>query len=164
MSHSGGMIDATDLQLLTILQENARTSNADLARSLEMAPSAIHQRLRKLEERGVLQGYAARIDPESVSCGLVAFLHLQTDERLGDFHVAEELARLPEVLELHDVAGEDCYLAKVRARDTSDLHRLIRQVIAGVDGVRSTRTTVVLKTVKESGDLPLHNATEKGRN
>ena len=158
------MIDATDLQLLTILQENARTSNADLARSLEMAPSAIHQRLRKLEERGVLQGYAARIDPESVSCGLVAFLHLQTDERLGDFHVAEELARLPEVLELHDVAGEDCYLAKVRARDTSDLHRLIREVIAGVDGVRSTRTTVVLKTVKESGDLPLHNATEKGRN
>ncbi len=149
------MIDSTDLQLLALLQENARTSNADLARRLEMAPSAIHQRLRKLEERGVVRGYAVRIDPVVVDRGLVAFLHLQTDERLGEFHAADEIARLPEVLELHDVAGEDCYLAKVRAKDTADLHRLIREVIAGVEGVRSTRTTIVLKTLKESGDLPL---------
>ena len=149
------MIDTTDLRLLALLQDNARTSNADLARHLEMAPSAIHQRLRKLEDRGVVQGYAVRIDPVVVNRGLVAFLHLQTEEGLGDFHVAEELARLPEVLELHDVAGEDCYLAKVRAKDTADLHRLIREVIAGVQGVRSTRTTIVLKTVKESTDLPL---------
>lgn len=149
------MIDTTDLRLLARLQDNARTSNAELARHLEMAPSAIHQRLRKLEDRGVIQGYAVRIDPVEVDRGLVAFLHLQTDEGLGDFHIAKELARLPEVLELHDVAGEDCYLAKVRAKDTSDLHRLIREVIAGVKGVRSTRTTVVLKTMKESLNLPL---------
>ena len=153
--HPVRMIDTTDLRLLHLLQGNARTSNAELARGLEMAPSAVHQRLRKLEDRGVVQGYDVRIDPRAVDRGLVAFLQLQTDERLGEFHVAQRLAALPEVLELRDVAGEDCYLAKVRARDTDDLHRLIREVIAGVEGVRSTRTTIVLKTLKERSALPL---------
>ena len=120
-----------------------------------MAASAVHQRLRKLEERGVVQGYAVRIDPDAVGCGLLAFVHLRTEEALGDSHVADALAAMPEVLELHDVAGEDCYLAKVRARDTAHLHALIRERIAGIGGVRSTSTTIVLKTIQESAALPL---------
>ena len=154
------MIDATDLRLLELLQQGARTSNADLAREVEMAASAVHQRLRKLEERGVVQGYAVRIDPDAVGCGLLAFVHLRTDEALGDSSVAEAVAALPEVLELHDVAGEDCYLAKVRARDTAHLHALIRERIAGIGGVRSTSTTIVLKTIHESATLPLGSDAE----
>ena len=149
------MIDDTDLRLLQHLQTRARTSNADLARHLEMAPSAVHQRVRRLEERGVVRGYEARIDPQAVGCGLLAFVHLRTDERLADNDVGEEVARIPGVLEVHDVAGEDCYLLKVRAADTDDLHRLLHEGIGAVPGTLSTRTTIVLKTFAERTDLPL---------
>ena len=149
------MIDTTDLQLLDWLQDNARVSNADIARRLEMAPSAVLKRIRRLETHGVIEGYSARIEPRAIERGLCAFVHLRTDETLGSPSVAEALARMPEVLEVHDIAGEDCYLAKVRVRDTDELHELIRGRIAALDLVRSTSTTIVLKTFKETSALPV---------
>lgn len=155
-------IDTTDLRIMDILQTDARTANAQIARRLNLAPSAIHQRIRKLEERGVIQCYTARVEPKSVRRGLLAFIHLQTDERLGDQAVAEEVARLSGVLEVHDIAGEDCYLLKVRVADTDDLHRLLRDSLAAIPGVRSTRTTIVLKTISERAALPLPVGIENG--
>ena len=119
-----------------------------------MAPSAVFQRLRKLEEAGTIQGYAARVDPERVERGLLAFVHLRTDERLDDFGVPAALAAIPDVLEVHDIAGEDCYLVKVRCAGTDELHALIRERIGAVPGVRSTRTTIVLKTFLERTAIP----------
>jgi len=149
------MIDATDLELLGRLQSDARISNAELARSLGMAPSAILQRVRRLEERGVIQGYLTRIDPGEVDRALVAFIHLRTNETLMDSEIPREVARLPGVLEVHDVAGEDCYLVKVRVADTDALHELIRRGIGAVAGVVSTKTTIVLKTHAERFELSL---------
>jgi Lrp/AsnC family leucine-responsive transcriptional regulator len=149
------MIDSTDAHLLDLLQSNARTSNAELARHLEMAPSAVHQRVRKLEERGVVQGYAARVDPRAVARGLAAFIHLRTTEKLAETLIPEAVAKIPGVLEVHDIAGDDCYLVKVRVADPDALHQLIRQEIGAVPGVLSTRTTIVLKTFAEHHDLPL---------
>ena len=120
-----------------------------------MAPSAILQRIRRLEERGVIRGYSARLDPEAVARGLVAYVFLRTGEPLGEPRAARAVAALPEVLELHDIAGDDCYLAKVRVADTEALHRLLRETIAAIPDVRSTRTVIVLKTFKESSELPL---------
>ena len=155
-------MDTIDEQLLTILQSNARTSNADIARRVGLAPSAIHQRLRKLEERGVVEGYAARVRPESVGCGLLAFVFLRTDETLGSFAAAEAVAALPEVLEVHDIAGEDCYLVKVRVRDTSALHALLRERIGAIPLVRSTRSVIVLKTILESSELAVKGSATRG--
>ncbi|MEM7204177.1 MAG: Lrp/AsnC family transcriptional regulator [Planctomycetota bacterium] len=149
------MIDDTDLVLVEMLQRDARVTNAALARSLDMAPSAVHQRVRRLEERGVVRGYTARIDPSAVGRGLLAFVHLKTDEQLHDTSIPKAVAELPGVLEVHDIAGEDCYLLKVRAADTDALHELIRRGVGAVPGVRSTRTTIVLKTFAECSDLPL---------
>lgn len=148
-------IDRTDWEILRRLQPEARTSLAELARHLQMAPSAVHQRVRRLESEGVVRGYQARIDPEAVGCGLLAFIHLRTRERLDEFRIAERIAALPGVLEVHDIAGDDCYLLKVRAADTNDLHRLIREEIGVVEGVESTKTTIVLKTISEHRNLPL---------
>ncbi len=148
-------MDQTDRQIVELLQDNARVSNADIARQLEMAPSAIFQRIRKLEDRGVIQAYRAQLDPESVGRGLMAFVSLKTEEPLGDPTVATALAELPEVLELHDIAGEDCYLAKVRVRDATALHELLRRTIAQIPHVRSTSTVIVLKTFKETSALPI---------
>lgn len=149
------IIDPIDLKILKLIQSDARLPNAEVARNLGMAPSAIHQRLKRMEERGVIQGYAARVNPEAVDRSLLSFVHVGTDEELGSFEVAEAMATLPGVLEVHDIAGEDCYLLKVRAADTGDLHRFLREDLGAVPGVRSTRTTIVLKTISERVELPI---------
>lgn len=149
------MLDATDLSILDLLQANARISNADIARKLDMAPSAILDRIRKLEQRGVIQGYTTRIDAAAVGLGLTAFILVRSEERVGSGAIGQALAKIPEVLELHHVAGEDCYLVKVRVSDTEGLSRLLRERFGRLKGVRNTRSTIVLSTVKETGALPL---------
>lgn len=149
------MIDPTDTRILVILQQNSRTTNAEIARQLSMAPSAIFERIRKLEERGVIKGYALRVDPRELDLPLLAYVYVRTDDRVGDVSSAQLLAELPEVLEVHHIAGEDCYLVKVRAADTEALGRLLREGFGSIHSVRSTRTTIVLETIKESTILPL---------
>ena len=150
------MLDRTDRTILDLLQANARTSNAHIARRLGMAPSAILDRIRKLERRGVIRGYTARIEPAAVGLGLTAFIQIQTEERIGTGTIGQALARIPEVLEVHHVAGEDCYLAKVRVADTAALSRLLRERFGRLRGVRNTRSTIVLTTVKDAVGLPLN--------
>lgn len=148
------MIDDIDAKILSILQENARTPNAEIARRLEMAPSAVLERIRKLEARGVIRGYEARLDPKAVGYGLLAFVFVRLQE-FGDQTVGRRLAELPEVQEVHTIAGEDCYLLKVRTRDPESLGRLLQEQYAAVGSITSTRTTIVLGTVKEGSTLPL---------
>lgn len=157
------MLDPTDRAILRLLQGNARISNADIARQLGMAPSAILDRIRKLEHRQVIQGYAARIDPRAVGLGLTAFVLVRTEERVGTGTIGHALAKVPEVLEVHHVAGEDCYLVKLRVRDTEGLSRLLRERFGRLKGVRNTRSTIVLTTVKESQALPLDGEEEVPR-
>ena len=148
-------IDATDRQILSLLQEDSRISNADIARVVGMAPSATLERLRKLEKRGVVQAYETRLAPKSVGAGLLAFIFVRTDEVIGDSPAANRLAELPEVQEVHHIAGEDCYLAKVRVADTEALGRLLREKLGGIKGITSTRSTIVLNTFKETAKLHL---------
>lgn len=149
------MIDSTDLEILSDLQTNARVPNTDIARRLAMAPSAIHQRVKKLEEQGVIAGYSARVDPRAVGCGVLAFVSLTTDDELGAVDLPRRIAELPEVLEVHDVAGDDGYLLKVRVADTDALHQFLHHRVGALPGVRGTRTTIVLKTHLERVALPL---------
>src|SRR6478672_10380183 len=149
------MIDETDAAILDLLQENARISQADVARVVGLAPSAVLERIRKLESRGVIRGYAALVDPHALDQSMLAFVSVRSEEAPGDDSVANALAKCPEVLELHHVAGEDCYLLKVRARDAEHIGQLLRHRFGRIPGVRSTRTTIVLETVKETPRLPI---------
>lgn len=145
------MIDDKDREILAILQQNARISNAEIARQVGMAPSAILERIRRLEAGGVIQGYEARISPEALGYNLLAYVFVATNDFAGELRTAESLAELPEVQEVHHIAGEDCFLVKVRARDAKSLGRLLREKLGNL----RTRTTVVLETVQEHGRLPL---------
>ncbi|HEX7119287.1 MAG TPA: Lrp/AsnC family transcriptional regulator [Longimicrobiales bacterium] len=149
------MIDDVDRQILTIIQQNARTPNAEIARQVGMAASAIHERIRKLEERGVIESYGARLAAKRVGHGLLAFVFVRAEERLDSPETGELLARIPEVQEVHHIAGEDCFLVKVRVADTDALGRLLRERVGAISTVRSTRTTIVLETVKETTALEL---------
>lgn len=149
------MIDEIDRQILNILQQNARTANAEIARQIDMAPSAVLERIRRLEARGVIQGYEARINPEALGLGVLAFVFVRSRDFAGEARTAELLAQIPEVLEAHHIAGEDCFLLKVRMPDAKALGRLLRDRIGSTGAVQSTRTTIVLETVRESARLPL---------
>ncbi|MGH9386399.1 MAG: Lrp/AsnC family transcriptional regulator [Vicinamibacterales bacterium] len=142
-------IDEIDRSILEILQYNARTTQSDLAKSVGLAPSAVLERLKKLEANGVIRDYVALVDPKAVDRSLLAFVAVRTLEHGLETPVADTIAKLPEVLEVHHVAGEDCYFLKVRARDAEHLGQWLRQQIGSVPGVTSTRTTIVLETVKE---------------
>ena len=153
------MLDEKDARILEILQREGRTTNVELARAVELTPSATSERVRKLEERGLIKGYAAHLDPRALGLGLVAFIFMRADDPedlIGRSEgTAEALSALPSVLELHHLAGEDCFLVKVRARDTDDLYRVLKEEFGRFKAIRSTRTTIVLKTVKESARLPV---------
>jgi Lrp/AsnC family leucine-responsive transcriptional regulator len=153
-------IDDIDLQILEILQENAREQQVDIARAVGLAPSAVLERMRKLEARNIVRGYTAQVDPRVLDLGMLAFVAVRSEEGPGEDHVAQSLASLTDVLEVHHVAGEDCYLVKVRARDAEHLGALLRGRIGRIPGVKSTRTTIVLETVKETSRLPVTRAQE----
>ena len=151
------MLNEKDEKILEILQRDGRMTNVELARLVGLTPSATLERVRKLEERGFIKGYSAALDPQALGLGLVAFIFVRADgnESLfaGAEGPAEGLAALPSVQEVHHLAGEDCFLVKVRARNTDDLYRVLKEEFGRFKSIRSTRTTIVLKTVKESSHL-----------
>ena len=149
------MLDSTDLKILDLLQQDARTANAEIARQVGLVPSAVLERIRRLEKQGVIESYTARVAPKALGLPLVAFISVRVQERLGSADTARQLAKLPEVLEIHHVAGEDCFLLKVRVADTEGLGRLLRERFGRIRTITSTRSTIVLETVKETSILPL---------
>lgn len=156
------MIDDVDRTILDALQQNARTSNAEIARRVGMAPSAIFQRVRKLEESGLIQGYTARLNAKALGYGLVAFIMVQTRDNASSVDTAGMIAELPEVLEVHRVVGEDCFIVKARVRDTDHLAELLEHRLQPIRSIASTRTTIVVKTVKDRDDLPMASANGAG--
>lgn len=149
------MIDEVDGQILTMLQENARIPNAEIARRVGMAASAIHERIRKLEEADVIRGYTARVDPRALGHGLTAFVRMTAGEMGRGAEILGRLEEIPEVQEAHLVVGQDCFLVKVRVRDTDALASLLGEKLQTIDGVGSTQTTIVLRTIKENGVVPV---------
>lgn len=147
------VLDKTDLHILKLMQENARISNADMARELGMAPSGVLERVKKLEQKGVIQQYTTRINPEALQQKMLAFIFMKATDGPGCNDTAKELARIPEVQEVHHIAGEDCYLVKVRTYDSSTLMTLMRNNFSKIPNLLSTRTTIVLETVKEQQQL-----------
>ncbi|UOE46964.1 Lrp/AsnC family transcriptional regulator [Mucilaginibacter sp. SMC90] len=146
-------LDKTDLHILRLMQENARISNADLARELGMAPSGVLERVKKLEQKNVIQQYTARINPLALQQKMVAFIFMKAADGPGSEATSRELAKIPEVQEVHCIAGDDCYLVKVRTYDSASLMSLIRTYFSKIPKILSTRTTIVLETVKEQQQL-----------
>lgn len=148
-------LDNVDIAILELLQEQGRINNADIARHLEMAPSAILERVKKLEKHQVIASYHAKVNPQIIGQSLLAYIFIKAQDAIGDQTVGHKLAALPEVLEVHDIAGDDGYLIKVRAKDPAGLVHIMRQSLSQIEGIVSTRTTIVLETIKESSQLLL---------
>jgi len=152
-------LDRTDLALLEALQRNARSTYAELGEAIGLRPPAVHDRIRKLEERGVLVQYGARLDLERVGLAVNAFIGVITTPDCDYDAFVAQVSALPEVLEVHSVAGEDSYMLKVATRNTRHLDALLTR-LKGIPGAARTRTTVILATSYERPAVPLQELTE----
>jgi Lrp/AsnC family leucine-responsive transcriptional regulator len=156
------MIDATDKEILALLLEDAAISKAEIARRVGLAPSAISERVRRLEAEGVIQGYEVRLNPHALGQSLLAFVFVTDAKPSHGFDTAAALSGVTGLEELHKIAGDDCYLLKIRASGTDALNQIIETEINPVQSVTRVRTTIVLKPVTERPCLAGHDITGAG--
>jgi Lrp/AsnC family leucine-responsive transcriptional regulator len=153
MSPKDNQLDHIDREILSLLQENARVSNADIARELLMATSGVLERVKKLEQKNIILQFTTRLNPSALHQNLLAYVFIKASDGIGCTDTASALASIPEVQEVHYIAGDDCYLVKIRTFDSSSLMDLMRNSIAKIPNILSTRTTIVLETLKEQQQL-----------
>lgn len=144
------MLDRTDKKILRVLQTDGRMPNKEIAEKVGIVPSAISERLKKLREKKIIESFEVRLNYPALDKALLAFVYVKTDEVTKGVDTGHVLSDLKEVLEVYNVAGEDCYLIKVRVKDTKALGELLRDKIASIETVVSTRSTIVMETYKES--------------
>jgi len=138
-------MDAVDRRLIDALRTNGRASYAELARTVGLSSSAVHERVAKLESSGVIAGYRAVVDPTEIGLGVTALVGVEPGENGDDLTIAEALDRVPEVESCYAVAGAEAFIVKVRVPSVDDLHLCLGR-LRGISGVARTRTTVVLAT------------------
>ena len=150
-------LDATDARILQVLQRNGRISNADLSERVNMSASACHRRVQRLEEAGYITGYVALLDPKKLHRQTTVFVEItlqgQSEDILDAFE--REVARIPDVLECHLMAGAADYLLKVVAEDTEDFARIHRRSLARLPGVAQMQSSFALRTVRQTTALPV---------
>ncbi|MGC7097753.1 Lrp/AsnC family transcriptional regulator [Amycolatopsis lurida] len=141
-------LDDTDWRILEALQLDGRASYADLARAVAMSPSAVTERVRRLEEAGIIAGYSAVVDPERLGLDITALVRLRYPT--GNYKPFKDLlAATPEILEAHHVTGEDCFVLKVLARSM----RHLETVTGRIAGLGSVTTSVVYSSPLPRRDL-----------
>lgn len=150
-------MDAIDSRIVKILQDKARIPNVEVARQIGMAPSAVLERIKKLEALGIIQGYEVRLNPEHFNRSLIAFLEILVRDISSIHKTGQELAELETVQEVHFIAGKDFLLVKIRVADTMDLESFLMTKIAAIPAILSTKTQIVLSTFKESARIPLND-------
>ena len=148
-------LDRIDLQILKLLRQDGRMPHAAIAKTVGLSGPAVHERVRKLEQKGVIDSYAAILDPEKLDRPHVAFVMVtlsEGNEFASDEPIVARICEEPDVLEFHRIAGEDCYLVKMRTRTNKDLEHLLRR-IRSIRGVARTRTTIALSTDLEKASI-----------
>ena len=149
------MLDEKSLQILKILQDKARIPNVEVARQVGLAPSAVLERIRKLEKQGFIDGYEVRLNPWRFRRSLVGFIHVAVAASTDHEALTNAMAAMDEVQEVHYVAGQDGYLLKVRVAGQQELDALIRRRIGAMPGVLGTTTSIVTSTTKETARIPI---------
>jgi Lrp/AsnC family leucine-responsive transcriptional regulator len=143
-------LDQIDYKLLDLLQQNGRISQIELAAAVGLSQPAVADRIRKLEQQGVILGFAARVDPRKLGKDITAYIGVGIEHPKHNAAFAKRILDTPDVLECHHVTGSDSYLLKVKTENTQTLDKLISEVVRRIPGVTSTRTTIVMSSVKES--------------
>ncbi len=150
-------MDRVDRDILSALQADGRLTNAELSERVNLSPSACHRRVQRLEQSGLIRGYVALLDQRKMGRSVTVFVEItlsgQADELLDAFEAA--VARIPDVLECHLMAGTADYLLKVVARDSEDFAQIHRRHLARLPGVQTMQSSFALRTVRHTTALPI---------
>lgn len=148
-------LDATDRRILTVLQKEGRITNAELSERVNLSPSACHRRTQRLEEEGYIAAFVALLEPRKLGRNTTVFVEItlegQAEELLDSFE--KEVARIPDILECHLMAGSADYLLKMMVEDTEDFARIHRQFLSRLPGVRQMQSSFALRTVVKTTAL-----------
>jgi Lrp/AsnC family leucine-responsive transcriptional regulator len=146
-------LDQIDYKLLDLLQNNARMTQLDMGTAVGLSQPAIAERMRKLEQEGIITGYAARVDGRKLGKDITAFIGVRIEHPKYNSEFGKKILAVPDVLECHRITGPDSYLLKVVTEDTQSLDRLISDLLRHIPGVTRTLTTVVTSSVKEGSHI-----------
>lgn len=152
-------LDEVDRKILEMLQLNGRTSYAELGKAVGLAASSINERVRKLHERGVIEGVHSSLSPAALRLDLLAFIFVGWTDPATEAPFLQRVAIEPAIMECHHVTGTWNYLLKVRTRTTRDLEAFLNAVVKAAPGVQRTETLIVMSSAKETFHLPLDDAT-----
>lgn len=147
-------LDEIDVTIIEILQKNGRTRRNDLAQAVDLSIPSVSERLKKLEENGIITGYTAFVDPKKVGKDITAFINVTVDSSKHYSSFIEHARTTDEILEIHSVTGSGTHLIKIRTENTSTLEKLLSKIQAW-SGVVNTTTSIVLTTMKETNKLKL---------
>lgn len=146
-------LDPIDYKLLDLLQHNARMTQLDMGIAVGLSQPAIAERMRKLEQEGIITGYAARVDGRKLGKDITAFIGVRIEHPKYNSEFGKKILAVPDVLECHRITGPDSYLLKVVTEDTQSLDRLISDLLRHIPGVTRTLTTVVTSSIKEGSHI-----------
>lgn len=144
------MVNLIDYKLIDLLQKNARITQSEMASAVGLSQPAVAERLRKLEQEGVIRGYVAQVNGRKLGKDITAFIGVGIEHPKYNARFAKRIREIPDVLECHHVTGSDSYLLKVVTESTETLDRLISESLRIIPGVTRTHTTIVMSSVKES--------------
>ncbi|WP_257386223.1 Lrp/AsnC family transcriptional regulator [Tahibacter caeni] len=158
-------LDRTDLRILEVLQHDGRITNAELAEKVSLSASACLRRVQRLEQSGVISGYAARVEPRAVGLGLQAFVRVQLERHEAEAieHFIRRITESREVVACHALTGDMDYLLHVVVEDLDHFSRFLLDRLLNDSGVADVNSSFVLRTVKQTGALPLQAAQRSER-
>lgn len=150
-------LDATDRRILAALQKEGRITNAELSERINLSPSACHRRVQRLEEDGFIAAYVALVDARKLGKPTTVFVEITLESQAEDLLDAfeREVARVPDILECHLMAGSADYLLKIVAEDTEDFARIHRRFLSRLPGVRQMQSSFALREVVRTTALPV---------
>jgi Lrp/AsnC family leucine-responsive transcriptional regulator len=155
-------MDALDHSILDLLQRDGRSTQLEISRTVGLSQPAVAERIRKLEERGVITGYTARVDAKKLGKDITAFIGVTIEHPKYFEGFAKKVLAMPEILEAHRVAGQDSYILKVKTSNTRTLDQLLVETLRTIAGVTRTNTTIVLSSIKEETHVQVSTEQLKG--
>lgn len=148
------MLDDLDIKVLKILQKTGRTKRNELAEAVGLSIPAVSERLNKLEEKKVIEGYYAKLNRNAFGYDIMAYILVMMDSSKHYKSLISHVEKLPQILECHSVLGEGSHLLKAISKNTEALEKLLSEIQAW-PGVTATKTTFVLSTIKETTEIDI---------
>ena len=153
-------LDKIDKQILGILQHNGKITNAQLSKEVGLSPAPTLERVKKLEQSGVIHSYHAQVDPSKIGLGVSTFIHvtLVSHKKSSINSFVEQINKIDEVVECHHITGQGDFILKVVSTNIEDYQQLMLEVICEIPEIDDLQSTIILSTFKDSKKMPIPNS------